>query len=84
MYVKAGQHLASLKPGIPAVYADTLSVLQDAAPARAFEEVVATVERELGKKLHEVFATFDPAPVGRASPFTRRSLCAALHHCTCA
>jgi predicted unusual protein kinase regulating ubiquinone biosynthesis (AarF/ABC1/UbiB family) len=67
VYIKAGQHIASLKPAVPREYTETLGVLCDRAPSRPFEEVRRTVEQELGDDLEAIFLTFDKEPLGTAS-----------------
>ena len=82
VFVKAGQHIASLRPGIPNEYTDTLSVLQDNAPARSFSDTQRTIEKEFGRPLSKVstvhrlacltrsvqlFASIEEKPVGSAS-----------------
>jgi hypothetical protein len=54
VYVKAGQYIASLRPAIPNEYTDTMSVLNDDAPARPFSDSQRTIEAELGKPLKQV------------------------------
>ena len=44
-----------------------LSKLQDEMPPNDVEEVMATVEAELGRSCSELFLYFDPVPLGTAS-----------------
>ncbi|MCU1463685.1 MAG: hypothetical protein JWO37_3760 [Acidimicrobiales bacterium] len=66
-YLKVGQVVAS-SAGI--VGEETASVFRsclDTGPVVPFSVVRAAVERDLGRPLDEVFASFEPEPVGRAS-----------------
>jgi aarF domain-containing kinase len=67
IYVKAGQHVCSLRPAIPEEYTSVLSVLHDDVQPRPFWEVVETLELALGAKVHDVFINVDPVPLGCAS-----------------
>jgi ubiquinone biosynthesis protein len=66
-FLKLGQMLSSRPDLLPAAYVRELSKLQDAAPPVAFREIAATLERELGKPLAELFAHIDEQPVASAS-----------------
>jgi ubiquinone biosynthesis protein len=66
-FVKLGQVLSTRPDLVPAEYVDQLKHLQeDVAPA-PFAEMRATVEGALGRRLEEVFASFDETPVAAAS-----------------
>ncbi|KAG9295937.1 hypothetical protein G9A89_006676 [Geosiphon pyriformis] len=68
VYVKAGQHIASLTYVVPKQYTDVLSVLQDKAPYRPMNEVEAIISQEfngLGSK--DLFTEFDETPLAAAS-----------------
>lgn len=67
LYTKVGQALAALNHVLPAEYCETLQLLNDRGYGRPIEEVVRTVEAELGRPLDEVFEVFDPTPVAAAS-----------------
>ena len=60
-YIKLGQFLATRADMIGAKRAFELKVLQDRLPAFPDAEARATVERELGKPVSELFKTFGPA-----------------------
>jgi ubiquinone biosynthesis protein len=66
-YIKFGQML-STRPDLvgPAVAAE-LAKLQHSVPPDAVETSLATVAAELGQPANELFAEFDPAPIGSAS-----------------
>lgn len=69
--MKMGQMLSYVDDAIPpehrSVYQDTLKSLRVRSEPMAFEVMKATIEEELGRPLHEVFATFDPDPMAAAS-----------------
>ena len=58
----AVQHL-----DLPDEVRDTLAKLQSDGEPVPFDAIRATVERELGAPLGDVFTTFDPVPLGTAS-----------------
>ncbi|MBA2320586.1 MAG: AarF/ABC1/UbiB kinase family protein [Deltaproteobacteria bacterium] len=66
-FVKLGQIL-SVRPDIlPKDVMAEFETLQDRVPPMGFEDVRQVVESELGLPLEEVFAEFDPIPLGSAS-----------------
>jgi predicted unusual protein kinase regulating ubiquinone biosynthesis (AarF/ABC1/UbiB family) len=67
LLIKTGQLLGTRPDVLPEAYVEVLSQLHDEVPAESFETVKATVERELGKPLVEVFREFSPTPVASAS-----------------
>jgi ubiquinone biosynthesis protein len=66
-FIKLGQILSTRPDVLPQAYVDDLSRLQERAPELPFDRVRAIVERELGKLLDTLFATFDPIPAAAAS-----------------
>lgn len=66
-YVKLGQLLSGRGDLLPAAYVQELTKLLDSAPAFPYEDVVAIVEAELGRRLAEIFDLFDSTPVAAAS-----------------
>jgi predicted unusual protein kinase regulating ubiquinone biosynthesis (AarF/ABC1/UbiB family) len=66
-FVKFGQLVASS----PGLFGDPLAEAfrscLDTGPAVAFPEISHLVENELGRRVEDAFAWFDPAPIGRAS-----------------
>ncbi len=66
-FVKIGQQLAIRVDLLPAEYCAELSKMLDRMPAFPLEEALATIERTTGRPWHDVFAVFDPEPVGSAS-----------------
>ena len=67
-YIKSGQMCAAnIGNAFPPVWVDTMSILQDECPAEDFDVIRSIVEKEYGRKLTEVFDSFDERPVGAAS-----------------
>ncbi|MET0284283.1 MAG: AarF/UbiB family protein [Polyangiales bacterium] len=66
-FLKLGQMLSSRPDLLPEPYVRWLGKLQDAAPPVAFALIRDAVEGELGRKLDEVFASFDESPLAAAS-----------------
>ncbi|TAK42910.1 MAG: ubiquinone biosynthesis regulatory protein kinase UbiB [Betaproteobacteria bacterium] len=67
IFVKFGQVLSTRRDLLPADIADELAKLQDQVPPFASAAAVAEIERSLGRRLDEVFAHFEQAPVASAS-----------------
>ncbi len=67
IFVKFGQVLSTRRDMLPTDVADELAKLQDRVPPFPSAVAVAEIERGLGNKVPEVFATFDPTPVASAS-----------------
>jgi aarF domain-containing kinase len=66
-FVKCGQLIAS-SPGVFGdAVADEFRSCLDTGPVVPADEVEAEIETDLGAPLAELFATFDPIPIGRAS-----------------
>lgn len=68
MYSKYGQTAANLTDSLGDAWIRELRTLENEIPPRPLEVVRKTIEEEFpGQKLEEVFATFDPKPLGSAS-----------------
>ena len=67
LILKGCQFLGSRADVLPREYVEVLSRLQDRVPPHSFETVRGTVERELGRSLDDLFASFDPTPIASAS-----------------
>jgi ubiquinone biosynthesis protein len=66
-FIKFGQVLSTRPDFLPPRYIDELVKLRDSAPPLAFVDVRGEVERALGGKLAERFASFDETPLACAS-----------------
>ena len=67
IFVKFGQALSTRRDLLPADLADELAKLQDRVPPFPGSEARAIAERIYGKRLEEVFASFDDVPFAAAS-----------------
>lgn len=66
-FIKFGQILSNRPDVVPPELIRELSLLQSSVPPFPGAEAVATIEKELGRPLNEVFSTFDSVPVASAS-----------------
>jgi ubiquinone biosynthesis protein len=67
IYVKFGQILSTRRDLLPPDIADELAELQDAVPPFPSDQARAIVERELGKPIDELYASFESDPMASAS-----------------
>ena len=67
IFVKFGQVLSTRRDLLPPDIADELALLQDRVPPFPPEVAVATIERAFGRKVDEVFTSFEREPVASAS-----------------
>ncbi|MFK7976475.1 MAG: ubiquinone biosynthesis regulatory protein kinase UbiB [Halioglobus sp.] len=67
VFIKFGQMLSTRRDLLPEDIADELAKLQDNVPPFPANESVAIVEDALGKKVSELFASFDVEPMASAS-----------------
>lgn len=66
-YIKLGQLFASSPSLFGEALAASCRALLDAGPSVSIKEVQSTIERELGRPLADIFAEFEPEPIGSAS-----------------
>lgn len=66
-FVKLGQLLASRPDLIPDNFVEEFSKLQDQVATLPFSSIKKHIESELGRKLEDVFASFDETPLAAAS-----------------
>ncbi len=66
-FVKLGQVLSTRPDLIPADIAGDLEGLQDKVPTESFEDIRRIVEKDLGRPLETVFASFEKEPMAGAS-----------------
>ncbi|MDR2566091.1 MAG: hypothetical protein LBC97_08545 [Bifidobacteriaceae bacterium] len=67
LIIKIGQFMSVRIDMLPKEYIDELGQLQDAVPPVPTGQIVGVVERELGGRVEELFARFDPEPIAAAS-----------------
>ena len=65
--IKVGQQLSMRLDLLSYVYAAELEKLLDDVPPFPVEEAISEIEAAAGKSLCEIFAVFDPKPIGSAS-----------------
>jgi predicted unusual protein kinase regulating ubiquinone biosynthesis (AarF/ABC1/UbiB family) len=66
-FIKVGQLFSTRADIFPGEYVEELAKLQDKVPAFSYEQVESTIEKELGKKIPELFHNFEPVPLAAAS-----------------
>jgi ubiquinone biosynthesis protein len=67
IFIKFGQLLSTRPDIVPADYIHQLEHLQDQVKPDPFERIRAEIEQQLGGKLEELFAEFDPTPLAAGS-----------------
>jgi predicted unusual protein kinase regulating ubiquinone biosynthesis (AarF/ABC1/UbiB family) len=67
LIIKLGQFLSVRIDSLPKEYIEELGKLQDAVPPVDTATMIRVVERELGRPISELFASFDPEPLAAAS-----------------
>lgn len=67
VYIKVGQHIATLRYLVPNEYCDVLKVLHSKAPTSSIEDVRKIIKEDLKKPLEELFDEFEEKPLGTAS-----------------
>src|SRR5215469_10607602 len=67
IFVKFGQVLSTRRDLLPMDIADELAKLQDRVPPFPSEQVFATLHRVYGRRVSDVFRSFDAEPVASAS-----------------
>lgn len=66
-WVKVGQYLSTRADIMPPEYIHALSSLQDACPAKSWEETWTTIQEELGEDAMKNFDSIDQEPLSTAS-----------------
>ena len=66
-YIKLGQIISSGEGLFPAELVEEFKRCRDQVPAEPFEVVRETVERDLGRRLEDVFESFEPTALAAAS-----------------
>ena len=67
IYVKFGQVLSTRRDLVPLDIADELARLQDRVPPFGSALALAEIESSLGRKIQDLFSTFEETPVASAS-----------------
>jgi ubiquinone biosynthesis protein len=67
IFVKFGQVLSTRRDLLPTDIADELARLQDRVPSFSAKVAVDTIERAFGRKLADIFESFEHEPVASAS-----------------
>ena len=67
VFIKLGQMLSTRKDLLADDIADDLAKLQDQIPPFSSEDAVAIIEKELGKPIAQLFASFNRNPLASAS-----------------
>ncbi|KAL7752272.1 hypothetical protein RI367_002317 [Sorochytrium milnesiophthora] len=67
VYVKCGQHISAMVYLLPAEYVETMRVLQDQCQPSSMEEIRQLFRDDMQQSLDDIFASFDPVPIGVAS-----------------
>lgn len=67
VFVKVGQHIGALDYLLPEEYVNTMKVLHNRSPQMPLDDIYSVIREELGQEPEEVFASFDPEPLGTAS-----------------
>jgi predicted unusual protein kinase regulating ubiquinone biosynthesis (AarF/ABC1/UbiB family) len=66
-FIKLGQLFSTRADLFPVEYVEELSKLQDRVPAFGYAQVEEIIERDLGKTIPELYASFEPIPLAAAS-----------------
>ncbi len=66
-FIKVGQLFSTRADLFPAEYVEELSKLQDRVPAFSYEQSEAIIQQDLGKRVSDLYSSFDPIPLAAAS-----------------
>ena len=66
-FIKLGQLMSTRADIFPSEYIEEFRKLQDSVPPVAFAEIQEVIEGEFGRKLSEIFTSFEPASMAAAS-----------------
>ena len=66
-FIKVGQLFSTRADIFPTEYVEELAKLQDKVPAFSYEQVETIVEKELDRKIPQLFENFEPVPLAAAS-----------------
>lgn len=66
-FIKVGQLFSTRGDIFPVEYVEELAKLQDQVPAFDFQQATQIIEEDFGKKMSQLFASFEPVPLAAAS-----------------
>lgn len=66
-FIKVGQHIGALDYLLPEEYVNTMKILHSRAPEMPLDDIYSVLNEEFGQDPTELFASFDPVPLGTAS-----------------
>lgn len=67
IFIKLGQHLSSMNYLLPIEWTTTFIPLQDRCPVSSYEAIEAMFEQDTGRKIEDIFSSFERKPIGAAS-----------------
>ncbi|KAE8136907.1 ABC1 family-domain-containing protein [Aspergillus pseudotamarii] len=67
IFIKLGQHLSSMGYLLPLEWTTTFIPLQDKCPISSIESIEEMFVADTGRRIDELFSSFDPEPIGAAS-----------------
>ena len=68
IYIKIGQVMATIGQGLfPEEYIRALEPLQNGVPPRSIQQISRIIEDSTGRRMEDIFVSFDEKPVGSAS-----------------
>ncbi|KAL4964812.1 ABC1 kinase family protein [Aspergillus stella-maris] len=67
IFIKLGQHLSSMGYLLPLEWTTTFIPLQDKCPVSSIESIEEMFVADTGKRIDELFDSFEPIPIGAAS-----------------
>ncbi|OOF97770.1 hypothetical protein ASPCADRAFT_205027 [Aspergillus carbonarius ITEM 5010] len=67
IFIKLGQHLSSMGYLLPIEWTTTFIPLQDKCPVSSIESIENMFVADTGRRIDELFSSFDPEPIGAAS-----------------
>ncbi|KAL4785774.1 ABC1 family-domain-containing protein [Aspergillus varians] len=67
IFIKLGQHLSSMGYLLPLEWTTTFIPLQDRCPVSSLESIESVFVADTGKRIDELFDSFEPTPIGAAS-----------------
>ncbi|KAJ5150697.1 uncharacterized protein N7500_010886 [Penicillium coprophilum] len=67
VFIKLGQHLSSMGYLLPIEWTSTFIPLQDRCPVSSIESIGELFRKDTGQDMNQLFASFEPTPIGAAS-----------------